>query len=92
MLRLNHFSQQYRSRFQEFVRLIRKLAAWNELQKFDCFILAVLSHGDGNEVTSSVQFLDHQTYETSDILNQFNNFNCKQLIGKPKVFLFPFCR
>lgn len=89
---LNHLFKHLRLIFQEFIRLIRKLALWKEMKKFDCFILAVLSHGDGNEVTSSVQFLDHQTCETAEILNQFNNFNCKQLIGKPKIFLFPFCR
>lgn len=77
---------------QKFVQLIRKLSNFGELDHVDSFVLAVLSHGDGNDVTSEIEFVDQEKFRVEDILIQFNNNNCERLIGKPKVFFFPFCR
>lgn len=74
------------------MELIKNLSLWSELRKYDCFVFALLSHGDGNEMGLSVEFSDRGFVDVEDILTQFNNLHCKHLVGKPKIFLFPFCR
>jgi hypothetical protein len=51
-------------------------------------ILVVLSHGDKMNVLSADGF--KLPYEW--IISRFNNCNCPQLRGKPKLFIFPACR
>lgn len=68
------------------------MSRWPELRKFDCFVFALLSHGNGSEMGLSVEFTDHEFVDVEEILTQFNNLHCRKLVGKPKVFLFPFCR
>ena len=51
-------------------------------------ILVVLSHGDKSNVLTVDGF--KLPYEW--IISQFNNYNCPQLRGKPKLFIFPACR
>lgn len=72
--------------------LIDLLSVSSQMRKFDCFVLAVLSHGDSNGTVCSVEFKDRESVNIEDILTKFNNLTCKNLVGKPKVFLFPFCR
>ena len=35
---------------------------------------------------------DLQRISVKDVMNQFNGTNCPHLRGKPKLFLFQFCR
>lgn len=51
--------------------------------KFDCFVMAFLSHGD-NGLIYGVD----GTFEISPLTDRFNGKRCPSLIGKPKVFLF----
>lgn len=72
--------------------MIKKLAVRRELREHDCFVMAVLSHGDGADMKFNVEFIDGGTFDVEEILIQFNNLNCKELVKIPKIFLFPFCR
>lgn len=67
---------------------LRNIVQWREIRAYDCFVFALFSHGEHNEV----EFVDGGRVEVEDILTKFNNFNCHMLVGKPKIFFFPFCR
>lgn len=73
---------------QEFLTFLENIIGDKEIGTFDCFIFAIFSHGEQTEV----QFVDGGKVEVEDILTKFNNFHCPSLVGKPKIFLFPFCR
>lgn len=73
-------------------KLIDQLITSYELRKTDCLLFAILSHGHVDEGMETVEFRDGSFERTENIYNRFNNVNCDSLIGKPKIFLFPFCR
>ncbi|CAG7824906.1 unnamed protein product, partial [Allacma fusca] len=53
------------------------------------FLLAVMSHGYGKCIDTK----DNKKYDVwNGIVEQFNNSNCPGLLGKPKIFIFNFCR
>ncbi|CAG7733782.1 unnamed protein product [Allacma fusca] len=55
----------------------------------DSFLLAVMSHGDGEKIVTR----DSRRFEIwRRIVEQFNNTNCEGLKGKPKIFVFNYCR
>ncbi len=56
--------------------------------KMSCFILCVLSHGNGSEFYGT----DGSLIGIDTMMNYFCSTNCTSLIGKPKVFLLQFCR
>lgn len=72
--------------------LIAQLVASKNLRRADSLIFAMLSHGAMQEGHTKIEFSDGSTMNLDDILIEFNNQNCKSLVGRPKVFLFPFCR
>ncbi|CAG2101910.1 unnamed protein product [Medioppia subpectinata] len=69
--------------------IVDKYSKKRQLLKHDCFVLIVLSHGkDGGVfVASDAKFIAYK-----DIIDKFNNKNCKNLINKPKLFFFSCCR
>lgn len=77
---------------QEMDRLIDQLVESPQLRRTDCLYFAILSHGSFDNNMDHVEFRDSSYVQTIVICNRFNNINCKSLVGKPKVFLFPFCR
>ncbi|XP_063435194.1 uncharacterized protein LOC134716245 [Mytilus trossulus] len=54
-----------------------------ELQKTDCLIVAVLSHGDENSV-----YMTDTPVRIKAVMDYFNAQNCPELIQQPKVFIF----
>lgn len=61
----------------------------------DSTVVAVMSHGKGgnHEDGTLIYTRDCPNFMSSeDILRRFNNINCPLLKGKPKCFLFQFCR
>ena len=52
------------------------------------FVAAVLSHG--NEGIFYTR--EGKGFKVERFLENFNNFNCPQLTGVPKFFLFQSCR
>ena len=58
------------------------------LQDCQMFVAAVLSHG--NEGIFYTR--EGKGYKIERFLENFNNYNCSQLMGVPKFFLFQCCR
>lgn len=73
---------------QEFLDLLKNTVQCRDIRLYDCFVFAVLSHGEQNEV----EFVDGGRLDVEEILIKFNNHHCHYLVGKPKIFFFPFCR
>lgn len=60
-----------------------------KLEEVDSLIVFILSHGIGPYI---FKCNDGEQMDLNDITEQFNNVNCPQLIGKPKIFLVNYCR
>lgn len=66
-----------------------------QLTSYDCFVFAISSHGmelvqkdeRGNNVHQhAIKMFDDQFVYTSNILDHFNDKNCRALKNKPKLF------
>ncbi|XP_063604403.1 caspase-1-A-like [Penaeus indicus] len=55
----------------------------------DCAIIIIMSHGEKGPVFKTS---DMQDISVSTVCNIFLDKNCPHLKGKPKIFLFNFCR
>lgn len=66
----------------------------SSLKKVDIGCVIIMSHGTGHERSDSTQVLcsDLQLLETTWIIDQFSSILCKNLSGKPKIFIFQCCR
>lgn len=58
------------------------------MSKHDALVVILLSHG----TESGVYGTDGLEVDMNDILTYFDNKKCKQLMGKPKVFIVQACR
>jgi caspase Dronc len=54
--------------------------------------MAILTHGSHTDGIPRIMFKDGSHMKLNDVMDQFKNINCINLLRKPKVFLFPFCR
>ena len=63
-------------------------------EQSDSTVVAIMSHGKGgNHNEGTLIFTSNGAHIPSeDILSRFNNTSCPLLKGKPKIFLFQFCR
>ena len=63
-------------------------------QYADSTIVALMSHGkEGNQSEGTLIYTsDGRFVPSEEILSRFNNKCCPLLKGKPKIFLFQFCR
>lgn len=77
---------------QEFYALAEKLANSSHLKQNESLLFCVLSHGFMKDGKLRVDFTDHESTATEHIISLFNNENCADLLRKPKIFIFPFCR
>ncbi|CAG7831025.1 unnamed protein product, partial [Allacma fusca] len=70
--------------FLEFQDAIKECQSMS-YEDADSFFLAVMSHGYAEKImTKDSQYLE----VWRDILTPFNNTNCPNLLGKPKIFVF----
>lgn len=76
----------------EFFNLINELKTSDILKGVDSFFMCVQTHGDILRGLTYMEFADGLTETTERVISSFSNVECKNLIGKPKVFFFPFCR
>lgn len=68
------------------------LAAAAEAQRYesyDCLVVIIMSHGRPGEIEGSDGEYLHLM---NDVYSRFNNQNCPELKGKPKIFLVQACR
>ncbi|XP_031616724.1 caspase Dronc-like isoform X2 [Contarinia nasturtii] len=76
-----------------FMELLKKLSVWPALQKYDCLVFCVSSHGNGDRNENNIiEFSDGNMLYVNDIIPYFSNSSCSHLLGKPKIFIFPSCR
>ncbi|XP_018324424.1 caspase-3-like [Agrilus planipennis] len=64
------------------------------LKEYDVCIVVVMSHGNGGIGSDSTVIVcsNNETVETNWIVTQFDGINCRDLLGKPKIFVFQCCR
>lgn len=77
---------------QEFIKLVDQLVVSSHLRTTDCLVFGLLTHGERDYASFNVEFSDLQKMDVEDILSKFSNSNCDRMVGKPKIFIFPFCR
>ena len=58
-------------------------AAAIDHKKFDCLMVAILTHGIKGKLYST----DGELIPVEDLTKLFNGYHCPSLIGKPKIFL-----
>ncbi|XP_042083644.1 caspase-6 isoform X2 [Haplochromis burtoni] len=62
-------------------------AAEEDHSDADCFLLAFLSHGEDNHV-----YCYDGKISIQDMMSMFKGDNCRDLVGKPKIFIIQACR
>lgn len=72
--------------------LLRELIKSEYLERTDSFFLCIQTHGDLLDGHTIMEFSDGSREYTDVIISLFSNIDCKALVQKPKVFIFPFCR
>ncbi|XP_054735283.1 caspase Dronc-like [Anastrepha obliqua] len=78
---------------KEFFDLLEQLLKSDYTRKTECFILALMSHGELNSKDKErIEFSDGSVIKVEEIRDRFSNKRCPNLVGKPKVLIFPFCR
>lgn len=77
---------------EEFFELISLLKQSDYLKEADSFVFCMQTHGDMLHNHTLMEFTDGSMTDIEKILALFANTKCKDLINKPKVFFFPFCR
>ena len=75
------FSDLSRAKFN---RSLKELAKDQKLVNYGGLIIIIISNGYKNKI----QCYDGNEIEFDQVINIFNNDNCKHLIGKPKMIIF----
>ncbi|XP_076315214.1 caspase-2-like isoform X2 [Tachypleus tridentatus] len=73
---------------QEILGLVKEFSEKQEHNQVDSCVVIILSHGNYNTIYGS----DVEKVQLDTILNFFNNDNCPQLHGKPKMFFIQACQ
>lgn len=78
---------------KEFFELLENLLKSDVTLKTECFVLAFMSHGELNDKNEEiVVFSDGSIVKVQEVIDRFSNRRCPNLMQKPKVLIFPFCR
>ncbi|KAH8415656.1 hypothetical protein KR222_007392 [Zaprionus bogoriensis] len=77
---------------KEFFSVLSKLTASQHVKNTECFVMVLMSHGERVGEMDHVQFNDGSFTSVKNIINHFQAKKCPNLINKPKVLIFPFCR
>jgi len=72
----------------EKMKIIFKQVAAKCSAKHDALVVILLSHG----TESGIYGVDGLEVDLNDILTYYDNKKCKQLMGKPKIFIVQACR
>ncbi|XP_039966225.1 caspase Dronc [Bactrocera neohumeralis] len=78
---------------EQFFDLLDALLKSDVTLKTESFVLAFMSHGelDGKN-EEEVAFSDGSFVKVQEVIDRFSNRRCPNLMQKPKVLIFPFCR
>jgi len=72
--------------------LLNQLINSTYIKNIDAFFLCIQTHGDLYDNQTIMEFSDGTREATENVIAMFSNVLCPALVGKPKVFFFPFCR
>lgn len=76
-----------------FFDLLETLLKSDVTLKTESFVLAFMSHGELNDKNEEiVLFSDKSVVKVQEVIDRFSNRRCPNLMQKPKVLIFPFCR
>ncbi|XP_068210216.1 caspase-3-like [Palaemon carinicauda] len=71
------------------IKALREFRNNEEHKNVDSCIVVIMSHGrDGKSFYTS----DNQHLTINDVVERFSNSECEYLRGKPKIFIFQYCR
>jgi len=71
-----------------FMSIIREFAQMPEHQEAQCCVICLMSHGEEGYLTTK----EGDKVLLDEIFTLFNNLNCPNLAGKPKLFFIQSCR
>jgi hypothetical protein len=72
---------------EQMQQIMRDLSTHNH-ESFDCFVLAILSHG----IEGAIYGVDERIIKIEHITAYFEGGRCPSLAGKPKLFFLQACR
>lgn len=75
--------------FQETIKAIREFRSNEELNSVDSCIVIIMSHGRDEK---SFFTSDNLYLSVNEVVERFSNRECPALKGKPKIFIFQYCR
>ncbi|XP_013113976.1 caspase Dronc [Stomoxys calcitrans] len=75
-----------------FFNILRELLSSEYTKNAECFVMALMTHGNMDENEQRITFSDGSVVKVREIEACFHHHVCKNLVDKPKIFLFPFCR
>lgn len=73
----------------DFMQLLKELLALDEVKDTQCFVLALMTHGHLDAGVQRVTFSDGSVEKVEEIEKLFYHENCQNLVGKPKIFIYP---
>lgn len=85
---LGFYTNRYDNLTGSQMRCTLKEAADIDHKKFDCLLIAILTHGSEGKLYG----VDNESVPVKDLTQLFNGDQCPSLIGKPKIFFIQACR
>ncbi|EDW40953.1 caspase Dronc [Drosophila sechellia] len=76
----------------QFFELLTTLTSSSYVQKTECFVMVLMTHGNRVKGIDKVAFCDGSVVDMQEIKDHFQSNKCPFLVNKPKVLIFPFCR
>ncbi|KAH8315922.1 hypothetical protein KR074_001639 [Drosophila pseudoananassae] len=77
---------------KEFFDILNKVTSSSYARDTECFVMVLMTHGNRVGEVDKVQFHDGSVVDTQIIKNHFQAHISPNLVNKPKVLIFPFCR
>ncbi|XP_073837448.1 death regulator Nedd2-like caspase isoform X1 [Musca autumnalis] len=78
--------------YDDFFKILDELLKSDYTKNTECFVMALMTHGNMDDGVQRITFTDGSVVKVKDIEEYFNHHVCGNLVNKPKICLFPFCR
>lgn len=76
----------------QFFETLRELTNSDYVRDTECFVMVLMTHGERYQEVDKVNFSDGSLSNVKTIIDHFQPNRCPNLLHKPKVLIFPFCR
>ncbi|XP_030570043.1 caspase Dronc [Drosophila novamexicana] len=77
---------------RQFFNTLSALTSSQFVRDTESFVMVLMTHGERAGEVDRVQFSDGSLADVKAIINSFRSDLCPNLVHKPKVLIFPFCR